>query len=465
MSERDADQKAEMPELDLWGSGRNPSEHRSMSASKTAGTTDKKPATGKASMEAIVARENMLLALRAVERNAGAPGVDGTTTGQLRSYLRTHWEQVKRQLLAGEYQPQAVRRVDIPKPGGGSRMLGIPTVLDRLIQQAIHQVLSPVWEPDFSENSYGFRPGRSAHGAVEAARGHVEAGHRWVVDLDLEKFFDRVNHDVLMARVSRKIEDKRVLRLIRRYLQSGIMEGGVVGVRSEGTPQGGPLSPLLSNILLDDLDKELERRGHRFCRYADDCNIYVKSLRAGERVKESIKAFLMGKLKLKVNEAKSRVARPWESKFLGYSMTVERRPRLKAAGESVKRFRDKVCQLTRRGRGRNMERVIKEDLNPLLRGWANYYRKAMTYGVFEELDGWVRRKLRCLIWRRWKRVYTRARRLISLGFAEAKAWRCACNGRGPWWNAGSSHMNAAYPAGVFRRMGLISILETVKGHA
>ena len=283
-------------------------------------------------------------------------------------------------------------------------MLGIPTVVDRLIQQAIHQVLSLVWEPDFSENSYGFRPGRGAHGAVEAARAHVEAGHRWVVDLDLEKFFDRVNHDVLMVRVARKIEDKRVLGLIRRCLQSGIMEGGVVGVRSEGTPQGGPLSPLLSNVLLDDLDKELERRGHRFCRYADDWNIYVKSLRAGERVKESIKAFLMGKLKLVVSETKSRVTRPWESKFLGYSMTVDRRPRLKAAGESVKRFRDKVRQLTRRGRGRNMERYIKEELNPLLRGWANYYRRAMTYGVFEELDGWVRRKLRCLIWRRWKRA-------------------------------------------------------------
>lgn len=454
-----------MPELDLWGSGRNPSEHRIGSASKTASTTDKKAATGAATMEAIVARENMLLAMRAVERNAGAAGVDGITTGQLRGYLRTHWEQAKRQLLAGEYQPQAVRRVDIPKPGGGSRMLGIPTVLDRLIQQAIHQVLSPVWEPHFSENSYGFRPGRGAHGAVEAARAHVEAGHRWVVDLDLEKFFDRVNHDVLMVRVARKIEDKRVLGLIRRYLQSGIMEGGVAGVRSEGTPQGGPLSPLLSNILLDDLDKELERRGHRFCRYADDCNIYVKSLRAGERVKESIKAFLWSKLKLVVNETKSRVSRPWEGKFLGYSMTVDRRPRLKAAGESVKRFRDKVRQLTRRGRGRNMERFIKEDLNPLLRGWANYYRKAMTYGVFEELDGWVRRKLRCLIWRRWKRVYTRARRLVSLGFTEAKAWSCAQNGRGPWWNAGAPHMNAAYPAGAFRRMGLISVLEIVKAHA
>ena len=416
-------------------------------------------------MESVVARENMLRALRAVESNAGAAGVDGMTTGQLRGYLREHWEQLKGQLLDGEYQPQAVRRMDIPKPGGGKRMLGIPTVIDRLIQQAMHQVMSPVWESHFSENSYGFRPGRGAHGAVKAARAHVESGHRWVVDMDLEKFFDRVNHDVLMARVARRIGDKRMLKLIRRYLQSGIMEGGLAEQRTEGTPQGGPLSPLLSNILLDDLDKELEKRGHRFCRYADDCNVYVKSRRAGERVMESLKAFLAGKLRLKVNETKSRVARPWESKFLGYSMTVHRSPRLKVAGESVKRFKAKVRQLIRKGRGRNLERFIAGDLNPLVRGWANYYREAKTYGIFEELDGWLRRKLRCLIWRRWKRVYTRARRLIALGFTKIKAWQCACNGRGPWWNAGAAHMNAAYPAAAFERMGLISLLETIKAHA
>jgi RNA-directed DNA polymerase len=416
-------------------------------------------------MAAVVSRENMLLALRAVERNQGAAGVDGMTTGQLRGHLRQHWEQLKAQLLAGSYQPHLVRRVDIPKPGGGTRMLGIPTVLDRLIQQALHQVMSPVWEPDFSEHSYGFRPGRGAHGAVEAARAHVETGHRWVVDLDLEKFFDRVNHDVLMARVGRKIEDRRVLGLIRRYLQSGIMLGGVVEQRVEGTPQGGPLSPLLSNILLDDLDQELERRGHRFCRYADDCNVYVKSCRAGERVMASLKAFLWDKLRLKVNEAKSSVTRPWETKFLGYSMTVQRQPRLKVAARSVERFKDKVRQLVRQGRGRNLERFIQKDLNPVVRGWANYYRKATTYGVFADLDGWLRRKLRCLIWRRWKRVHTRARRLIALGFTEAKAWCCACNGRGPWWNAGSSHMNAAYPAAAFQRMGLVSLLATVKADA
>ena len=465
MSTGDAELKAEMPELDLRWSGRKRRSHGIESASRVTAKTESRNAAGRVTMEAVVSRENMLLALRAVERNQGAAGVDGMTTGQLRGHLRQHWEQIKEQLLAGTYQPHLVRRVDIPKPGGGTRMLGIPTVLDRLIQQALHQVMSPVWEPDFSDHSYGFRPGRGAHDAVEAARGHVEAGHRWVVDLDLEKFFDRVNHDVLMARVERKIDDRRVLGLIRRYLQSGIMVGGLVEQRVEGTPQGGPISPLLSNILLDDLDKELERRGHRFCRYADDCNVYVKSRRAGERVMATLKAFLWGKLRLKVNEAKSSVTRPWEAKFLGYSMTVHHQPRLKVAARSVERFKDKVRSLIRAGRGRNLERFIEQDLNPLVRGWANYYRKATTYGVFEDLDGWLRRKLRCLIWRRWKRVYTRARRLITLGFTEAKAWRCACNGRGPWWNAGSAHMNAAYPAATLQRLGLVSLLATVKADA
>lgn len=337
-------------------------------------------------MEAVVSRENMLLALHAVERNRAAAGVDGMTTGQLRGHLRQQREQIKAHLLEGSYQPQPVRRVDIPKPGGGTRMLGIPTVMDRLIQQALHQVMSPVWEPGFSEHSYGFRPGRGAHGAVEAARALVEAGHRWVVDLDLEKFFDRVNHDVLMARVERKIRDRRMLGLIRRYLQSGMMVGGLVEQRVEGTPQGGPLSPLLSNILLDDLDKELERRGHRFCRYADDCNVYVKSARAGERVMASLKAYLGEKLRLKVNEAKSSVTRPWATKFLGYSMTVHRQPRLKVAARSVERFKDKVRQLVHVGRGRNLQRFIEKDLNPVVRGWANHYGKATTYGVFEDLD-------------------------------------------------------------------------------
>jgi RNA-directed DNA polymerase len=465
MEEADAEKKAEMPELDLWGSGRNPRGYRSKSASKATVATGTKSAAGEAMMEAVVARENMLQALRAVERNAGAAGVDGMTTEELRGCLRARWEQLKRQLLEGTYQPQPVRRVDIPKPGGGMRMLGIPTVVDRLIQQAMHQVMSPVWEPDFSNHSYGFRPGRGTHQAVEAARAHVESGRRWVVDIDLEKFFDRVNHDVLMARVARRIKDQRMLRLIRRYLQSGIMEGGLAQPREEGTPQGGPLSPLLSNILLDDLDKELEKRSHCFCRYADDCNIYVRTRQAGERVMASIKRYLENKLRLKANEAKSRVDRPWNCKFLGYSMTMQRRPRLQAAVQSVERFKVKARQLFRQGRGRNLEHFIMEDLNPLLRGWANYYRKATTSNLFEDLDRWIRRKLRCLIWRRWARVRTRARQLIQRGFTEQKAWCCASNGRGPWWHAGSSHMNAAYPNSAFERMGLVSIVATVRASA
>ena len=451
-----------MPELDLWGSGWNPRGYGSTGASKAAAATEKRNAAGTATMEAVVARDNMKLALRAVEKNRGAGGVDGMTTEQLRDHLRQYWELIKGQLLAGSYRPQPVRKVEIPKPGGGRRMLGIPTVVDRLIQQAMHQVMSPVWEPDFSEHSYGFRPGRGAHGAVKAAQTHVQTGHRWVVDLDLEKFFDRVNHDVLMARVAKKVSDKPILKLIRGYLQSGIMEGGVVEQRTEGTPQGGPLSPLLSNILLDDLDRELERRRHQFCRYADDCNVYVKSRRSGERVLASLKSFLESKLKLKVNETKSAVRRPWGCKFLGYSMTMYQKPRLRVAAQSMERFKNKIRTLFRKGRGRNLESFIKEDLNPLVRGWANYYRQADRHVEFEDLDRWLRRKLRCLIWRSWKGIKTRARRLISSGFAESKAWKCASNGRGPWWHAGSSHMNAACPNAYFQRLGLVSILATVR---
>jgi RNA-directed DNA polymerase len=352
-----------------------------------------------------------------------------------------------------------VRGVEIPKPGGkGMRQLGIPTVLDRLIQQAMHQVLMPIFDPDFSSSSYGFRPGRSAHDAVLAARSHVAGGRRFVVDLDLEKFFDRVNHDVLMARVARKVTDKRVLRLIRRYLQAGLMTGGVATARSEGTPQGGPLSPLLSNILLDDLDKELERRGHAFCRYADDCNVYVRSRRAGERVMVGLTRFLAERLRLAVNRAKSAVDRPWNRSFLGYTVTAHKEPRLRVAAKSVKRLRDKLRDLFRQGRGRFIGRTV-ETLAPLLRGWIQYFRLAQAKGVFEELDGWLRRKLRCILWRQWKRPRTRARRLINRGLAEARASASAYNGHGPWWNAGASHMNDAYRKTFFDQLGLLSLLE------
>ena len=389
-------------------------------------------------MAEVVERENMKTAWLRVKGNKGAAGVDGMTVDVLLPYLREHWSSLKEDLLAGRYQPRPVRKVEIPKPGGGMRQLGIPTVLDRLIQQALHQVLQPLFDPDFSESSYGFRPGRSAWQAVSQAREYVAGGRRWVVDLDLEKFFDRVNHDLLMARVARKVGDKRVLGLIRRYLQAGVMAGGLMSPRVQGTPQGGPLSPRLSNILLDDLDRELARRGHTFCRYADDCNVYVRIRRAGERVMASISRFLAVQLKLKVNEAKSAVDRPWRRKFLGYSLTWHKRPRLQVAPASLTRFKDKVRERLRGGQGRNLRRPIKK-LSPLLRGWVSCFRLAEVKGVFESLDGWLRRKLRGILWRQWKRPFTRAKNLMKRGFGEERAWKSATNGRGPWWNAGSAH--------------------------
>jgi len=363
--------------------------------------------------------------------NKGAPGVDGLHVGGLRGWFVLHWPAVRGALLSGEYQPQAVRGVEIPKPGGGVRQLGIPTAVDRLIQQAMHQVLSPLFEPGFSESSYGFRPGRNAHQAVLKAREYVSEGRRWVVDTDLEKFFDRVNHDVLMARVMRKVGDKRVLRLIHRYLRAGLMQNGVESQRVEGTPQGGPLSPLLSNILLDDLDKELERRGHAFCRYADDCNIYVKTKRSGERVMASIRHYLGKRLKLRVNEAKSGVRRPWECKFLGYSMTQNKIPRLKIAPAVETRLRSTVREHLRQGRGRRLKDTIAT-LAPKMRGFAAYFRLAEVQGTFKALDEWIRHRLRAIIWRQWKkRVSTRAKKLMQRGIDEERAWKAARNGRGP----------------------------------
>lgn len=435
-------------------------------------------------MPRILSRENMLAAYQAVKRNAGAAGIDAMSTEALSRWVRNHWEQTKASLLEGRYEPRPVRRVDIPKPGGGIRTLGIPTVCDRLIQQAIHQVLSPLWEREFSPHSHGFRPKRSTHDAVKAARAYVSEGHRWVVDIDLErpaaeaasiersltawpearrqKFFDRVNHDILMARIARKVRDKTLLRLIRRYLEAGMMHDGIVEARSEGTPQGGPLSPLLSNILLDDLDKELERRGHKFVRYADDCNIYVKSKAAGERVLGSVARFVEKRLKLKINAAKSAVDRPWKRKFLGHSMTSHRQPKLKPAKASVDKLKGDVRELCRRGRGRNLARFIQEDLNAKLRGWADYYRLSEVTGVFEELDGWVRRRIRSQKWRQWKRPRTRKKEMMKHGLDEARAVDSASNGRGPWWNAGASHMNEALPLGWFRQRRLIFIGERIQ---
>ena len=412
-------------------------------------------------MEAVVERGNLWKAYERVLRNKGAAGVDGIGRSEFKAHLQRHWPTIKAKLLAGEYIPQPVRRVDIPKPQGGERTLGIPTLTDRLIQQALHQVLQPLFEPEFSASSYGFRPGKSAHQAVEAARGYAADGYRWVVDMDLERFFDSVNHDLLMGRLAEQVEDRRVLKLVRRYLEAGMMADGVVSPRREGTPQGGPLSPLLSNILLTELDRELERRGHRFCRFADDCNVYVKSEAAGRRVLASLSRYLGVRLKLKVNTTKSAVDRPWKRAFLGYSLTWHRVSRLRIAPASRRRFVDKVREVLRGARGRSLAATI-EALNPLLRGWAAYFRLTAVRRPLEALDGWIRRTLRCILWRQWKRSYTRARTLMRAGLTEERAWRSATNGRGPWWNSGASHMHAAFRKGFFDRLGLVSLLDTAR---
>jgi len=461
MRNADAGNRAGMPDYSSGGRGRN-LQGPVAGASNLTARRDSSCRKVQKLVEEVVERENMVKALRQVEMNKGSAGVDGMSVHELRACLREHWPRIKEELLEGRYQPQPVRKVEIPKPGGkGMRQLGIPTVMDRLIQQALNQVMQPIFDPDFSESSYGFRPGRSAHQGVLEARTYAASGRRWVVDMDLEKFFDRVNHDILMARVARRIGDKRVLRLIRRYLQAGLMIGGIVSPRTEGTPQGGPLSPLLSNILLDDLDKELEKRGHAFCRYADDCNVYVKSKRAGQRVLESLTGFLASKLKLKVNAEKSAVARPWERKFLGYSMTFHKQPRLKVAPAVVDRIKGKLREIFRAARGRNIRRVI-EELTPVLRGWVNYFRLAEVKGIFEELDEWIRRKFRCILWRQWKRAYTRAKNLMKMGLGEERAWKSATNGRGPWWNSGASHMNQCFPKSFFERLGLVSLLSQLR---
>jgi group II intron reverse transcriptase/maturase len=406
--------------------------------------------------ERIWERENLNTALKRVESNRGAPGADGMTVKDLRSYLKENWKGIREALERGNYQPRPVKRVEIPKADGGVRLLGIPTVIDRFLQQAIAQELTPIFERKFSPNSYGFRPGRSAHDAILKAQEYVQAGNEWVVDIDLERYFDQVNHDKLMARVAREVKDKRVLKLIRAYLKSGVMVNGVVIETEEGTPQGGPLSPLLSNIMLDDLDKELEKRGHKYVRYADDCNIYVKTQRAGERVMGSVSAYLEKKLKLKVNPKKSKVEKAKRVKFLGFSFYENKGEiRIRVSERSLERLRDKIHRMTKRTRSGKLEEIIKE-INTYIVGWIGYYRRAKTPSVYERLDQWIRRRLRQLIWKRWKRGTTRYRELVKLGVPRWRA-QAGAGGKSPWRMSATPVVNEALNNRYFRELGLKSI--------
>jgi RNA-directed DNA polymerase len=419
----------------------------------------KSPASTNRLMEEVCERENLKEALRRVKANKGSAGVDGMTVGQLGGYLKQHWPAIREQLLNGTYEPQPVRRVEIEKPdGGGMRKLGIPTTLDRFLQQAVMQVLQRQWDPTFSEHSYGFRPRRSAHQAVAQAQKYIAAGYSWVIDLDLEKFFDRVNHDKLMGQIAQRVEDKRLLRLIRAFLNAGVMENGLVSPSVEGTPQGGPLSPLLSNLVLDELDRELERRGHRYVRYADDCNIYVRSERAGQRVMKSITQFIMQKLKLKVNETKSAVARPQERKFLGFSFTNEPEVKRAIAPKALDRFRRRVREITRRAKGVSMETTM-EELAPYMRGWRSYFGFCETPVVLVYLTRWVRLRLRAALWRQWKTPRRRRAALIALGVSPQLASNTAGSGRGPWRIARSKALAVGLSNEHFRSLALPSLVE------
>jgi len=411
------------------------------------------PAIAEQLMEEVCERENCKQALKRVKANKGSAGMDGMTVQQLPEYLKQHWPAIREQLLSGTYKPQPVRRVEIPKPDGGVRKLGIPTVLDRFIQQAVMQVLQGKWDRTFSDHSYGFRPGRSAHQAVAAAQQYIAAGYRWCVDLDLEKFFDRVSHDKLMARIETRVNDRRMLKLIRAFLKAGVMENGLVSPVDEGTPQGGPLSPLLSNIVLDEFDQELERRGLRFARYADDCNVYVSSRRAGERVMASITRFITTKLKLKVNEQKSAVARPWERKFLGFSFTWKREPKRRIAPKAVLRFKEKIRELTRRTRGAKVERMA-EELGRYLRGWIGYFGHCQTPSVLEGLEEWTRRRLRSVIWKQWKWGSVRFAELRKRGVGKDLAAQTAGSAHGPWRLANSPALAKALPNAYFDSLGI-----------
>jgi RNA-directed DNA polymerase len=444
-------QKTRQLELPLEGRGEAPRCQRSGEAS-TAVSGNESPGTDRL-MEEVVQRGNAKAALKRVRQNKGSPGVDGMTVDELPEYLVENWETIREELLAGSYQPKPVKRQEIPKSGGGVRELGIPTVLDRFVQQAILQVLQPRFDPTFSEHSHGFRPGRRAHDAVCEAQRYIQEGRRVVVDVDLEKFFDRVNHDVLMGKLSGRITDKRMLRLIRRYLEAGIMANGVVVERFEGTPQGGPLSPLLANVLLDEVDKELEKRGHAFVRYADDSNVYVRSRRAGEDVMETLRR-LYARLRLRVNEAKSAVARPWDRKFLGYSFWVApgRKVKRRVAPKALAAMKERVREITARNGGRSMDRVIAE-LRGYLRGWKEYFRLADTPGAFSDLDKWIRHRLRLVQLKQWKRGTTVFRELRARGMPPDSAAQVAAHTR-RWWRNSGMNIHIALPMSYYDRMGV-----------
>ncbi len=400
-------------------------------------------------MEKVVDRDNLLKALRNVKRNGGSPGIDGMTVEELPAYLKRRWPKIRRQLLSGEYTPAPVRRVEIPKPGGGIRQLGIPTVLDRFIQQALLQVLQQEWDATFSRFSYGFRPKRSAHQAIRQSQRYLKKGYRWVVDMDLEKFFDRVNHDKLMSEVRKRVSDRRVYILILRFLRSGVEHEGKLLITEMGTPQGGPLSPLLANLMLDNVDRELERRGHRFVRYADDCNIYVKSKRAGSRVLRSISRFLSCHLKLSVNEAKSAVDRPWKRQFLGFTFSSRLNRRI--SSKSIKRFKNRIREITCRVRGRRIEVIVKE-LRQFIQGWQAYFNFTEVRSILKELDSWVKRRLRCYLWKQWgRRGY---RELLKRGVSRDLAWNTAKSAHGPWRLSRSPGLAFALTAKYFASLGL-----------
>lgn len=454
---RQMSMQMEQMELPLEGRGEAPRVQRSGEAGRAAKGGTRSGIGHERLMELVVERENCRKALKRVRQNKGSPGVDGMTVEDLPAYLAENWEEIRERLLAGTYQPMPVRRVEIPKSGGGVRQLGIPTVLDRFVQQLMLQVLQPMFDPTFSEHSHGFRPGRRAHDAVREAQKYIQDGRRWVVDVDLEKFFDRVNHDVLMGKLENRIGDRRLLRTIRRYLEAGIMADGVAMERYEGTPQGGPLSPLLANVLLDDVDKELERRGHAFVRYADDCNVYVRSRRAGERVMKALRD-LYARLRLRVNEDKSAVARVWDRKFLGYSFWVAkgRQIKLRVAPTSMESFKQRVRQITSRSGGRSLEQVC-EELGQFLRGWRQYFALADTPGVFKSLDQWIHRRLRMLQLRQWKRGTTVYRELQRRGVGGAALWIAARYARNWWHVAAHKALHFALPGEHFESLGVVRL--------